>query len=157
MFRSLLQVTDDRTHCHFMAPSVTLKVEICERISREYISHQTWRSHPNCDEFYGGSNSHPLEYMCTSMCVLPRRRGRQSERDEIKVTINLMNGTTFSAESVVPQDSWVSVRPPVQICSLNSRLNYSCQRHLISFYGVPDSFKDYALELHSTLPFGSVI
>ena len=93
-FGSLVQVTDDRSHCHFMAPSAMLKVEICERISREYISQQTWRSHPTCYEFYGGSNSYSLG-MC--MCV---RREKEGERDEIKVTINLMNGITFSVESV---------------------------------------------------------
>lgn len=38
MFGSLRQVTADCSHCHFMAPSAMLQVEICQRMSGEYIS-----------------------------------------------------------------------------------------------------------------------
>ena len=72
MFGSLLQVTDDCARCRgfFMVPSAMLKVEICERIGREYISPQTRRSHPTCHEFYGGSDSHSQDmYVCVCGCV----------------------------------------------------------------------------------------
>ena len=54
----------------FMVPSAMLKVEICEIIGREYISPQTWRSHPTCYECYGGSDSHSLDmYVCVCVCA----------------------------------------------------------------------------------------
>lgn len=77
-FSSLLQVTDDCTHCHFMAPPATLNGEICEIISRGYISHKTRRSLPICYEFYGGSHSYSVEGW--GVCVRVTCTERKEER-----------------------------------------------------------------------------
>lgn len=104
MFGSLLQVIDDCTHCVFMVLLAMLKVEICEGISREYISRKKWRSHSTCYEFYGGSDSCSLQYISMYACV--RGWVLLREREEIKVSINLINGKAFSAKSVVLYDSF---------------------------------------------------
>lgn len=49
------QVRDDLAHRHFMAPAAMLNAELLPRISTEYISQRTWRSHMSSCEFYSSS------------------------------------------------------------------------------------------------------
>lgn len=155
VFGSLLQVTDDCTRCHFMAPSAMLKVEICERISREYISHQTWRSHPTCYEFYGGSDSNSLDIsVCAHLCVTQRERKGEWERwnkshNQLDKWYNILSGTCHSIR-------FMSLGP--SSCSglltgFKAKLLLSMASDI--FLWSADCFKDY--RLHSIVPFASLI
>lgn len=77
MCGSLVRVTDDHTHCHFMAPSAMLKVEICERISRDYISHDGGHIQPAMN-FTVIQIPRLTRYVCACVCVLPRETWGES-------------------------------------------------------------------------------
>lgn len=115
MFSSLLQVTDDCTHCHFMAPPATLNGEICEIISRGYISHKTWRSLPICYEFYGGSHFYSAEGWGVCVCVTCTERKEQRWN---KSHNQLDKWSNILCAKCRFLDSWVVAVSNVLLCTL---------------------------------------